>query len=112
MDVPRIKEIGFYPEPGGGTEKLASVLKWAGCKQLRFYDLRHTFATNALEHGMDIKTLSVITGYVSSVTMLNVCAHVTDEMRRKVAEQIERGIAGVEPPAKTECKKKPAVVPF
>ena len=61
---------------------------------------------------MDIKTLSAIIGHVSSATTLNVYAHVTDEMRQKAADRIDRGIAGVEPPAKTERKKKPAAIPF
>ena len=49
---------------------------------------------------------------MSSATTLNVYAHVTDEMRQKAADRIDRGIAGVEPPAKTERKKKPAAIPF
>lgn len=61
---------------------------------------------------MDIKTLSTIIGHVSSATTLNVYAHVTDEMRQKAADRIDRGIAGVAPPAKTERKKKPTAVLF
>ncbi len=39
---------------------------------------------------MDIKTLSAIIGHVSSATTLNVYAHVTDEMRQKAANHIDR----------------------
>ena len=99
-------------DPAAVRKKLTAVLKRAGCKHVRFHDLRHTFATNALEHGMDIKTLSAIIGHVSSATTLNVYAHVTDEMRQKAADRIDRGIAGVEPPAKAVCKKKAAASPF
>lgn len=49
---------------------------------------------------MDIKTLSTIIDHVSSATTLNVYAHVTDEMRQKAADCIDRGIAGVEPSSK------------
>ena len=57
----------------------------------------HTFATNALAHGMDIKTLSTILGHVSSATTLNTYSHVTDEMRQKAAAKIDMGIAKAEP---------------
>ena len=45
----------------------------------------HTFATNALAYGMDIKTLSTILGHVSCATTLNTYSHVTDEMRQRAA---------------------------
>ena len=63
-----------------------------------FHDLRHVFATNALEHGMDVKTLSTVIGHVSSATTLNVYAHVTDDMQRQAAAKIDRGIGKVEIP--------------
>ena len=41
--------------PSVASHRLAKILKHAGCKKVRFHDLRHVFATNALEHGMDGK---------------------------------------------------------
>ena len=77
-------------------KKMGDILERAGCKKVRFHDLRHTFATMALEHGMDVKTLSAIIGHVSSSTTLNIYAHVTDEMRQSAAAKIDRGIAKAE----------------
>ena len=85
-------------DPAAVRKKLSAVLKRAGCPAARFHDLRHTFATSALEHGMDVKTLSTVIGHVSSTTTLNVYAHVTDEMRQKAADKIDRAITGREPP--------------
>ena len=85
-------------DPTAVRKKLSAVLKRAGCPAARFHDLRHTFATSALEHGMDVKTLSTVIGHVSSTTTLNVYAHVTDEMRQKAADKIDRAITGTEPP--------------
>ena len=76
--------------------RLHRILDHAGCERVRFHDLRHTFATNALAYGMDIKTLSTILDHVSSATTLNTYSHITDEMRQKAAVKIDQGIAKVE----------------
>ncbi len=99
-------------DPTAVRKKLAIVLERAGCKHVRFHDLRHTFATNALEHGMDIKTLSAVIGHVSSATTLNVYAHVTDEMRQSAAAKIDRAIARVESQPEPEASKKHARTTF
>ena len=84
--------------PAATSHRLSKILSHAGCKKVRFHDLRHVFATNALEHGMDVKTLSTVIGHVSSATTLNVYAHVTDDMQRQAAAKIDRGIGKVEIP--------------
>ena len=58
-------------DPGYVRKRLQVILKRAGCKSVRFHDLRHTFATMSLENEMDVKTLSAIIGHVSSATNLN-----------------------------------------
>ena len=82
--------------PDAVRKKLKCILEHAECQNLRFHDLRHTFATAALEHGMDVKTLSAIIGHVKSATTLNVYSHVTDQMRIQAAEKIDAGIGGCE----------------
>ena len=79
--------------PSAAYHRLKVILKDAGLPDIRFHDLRHTFATMALEHGMDVKTLSAIIGHVSAATTLNVYTHVTTEMQKNAAARIDRGIA-------------------
>lgn len=93
---PSPKKEDLPIRPSVVSFRLRKILNHAGCEPVRFHDLRHTFATNALAHGMDIKTLSTILGHVSSATTLNTYSHVTDEMRRKAAMKIDRGIAKAE----------------
>ena len=60
--------------------RMQQTLERAQCKKVRFHDLRYTFATMALEHGTDVKTLSTIIGHISSATTLDIYSHVTDTM--------------------------------
>ncbi len=100
-------------DPAAVRKRLRTILDRAECKHIRFHDLRHTFATASLEHGMDVKTLSTIIGHVSSSTTLNIYAHVTDEMRRTAAAKIDQGIAGVKPQEQTQtAPRKPAPSAF
>lgn len=99
-------------DPGHVRKRLQAILERAGCKKVRFHDLRHTFATMALENGMDVKTLSAIVGHVSSGTTLNIYAHVTDEMRHSAAAKIDRGIAKAEVEERLEEREEPERQPF
>ena len=85
-DVPR------YPTSVGDI--LSILLKRAGCKHVRFHDLRHTFATMALENGMDVKTLSATIGHVSAATTLDIYSHMTDTMQMQAAVNIDHKIGG------------------
>ncbi len=78
--------------PGVAERQLSHILELAGCKHVRFHDLRHTFATLALQGGMDIKTLSAMLGHVSAATTLDIYAHITDDMQRQAVANIDRGI--------------------
>ena len=49
--------------------------------------LRHTFATNCVEAGFDMKTLSEILGHSNVSTTLNLYAHVTMQMKRNYMEK-------------------------
>ena len=61
----------------------ARILKKAGVKYKNFHVLRHTFATRALECGIDIKTLSEIMGHKSPIITMNRYVHSLMETKRK-----------------------------
>lgn len=83
--------------PGVVRRRLQFILEHAGCKHVRFHDLRHTFATLALENGMDVKTLSAMLGHVSAATTLDIYTHITDDMQRAAAANIDCGIGKAAP---------------
>ena len=62
---------------------------------MRFHDLRHTFATHAIQYGMDVKTLAATIGHASVETTLNIYSHVTDEMQKNAAQKIDQTIGAV-----------------
>ena len=73
---------------------LHRVLKRAGLPQVRFHDLRHTFATLALQNGVDVKTVSGMLGHYSAVFTLDTYAHVTTSAQRQAAKAMEHVLSG------------------
>ena len=95
---PNIYEPEKTMHPDYAYHRLKTLLKQAELPLIRFHDLRHTFATMALENGMDIKTLSAMIGHVSAETTLNIYSHITDTMQQQAAARIDREIAGADTP--------------
>ena len=92
--------------PGAVRRRLQIILERAGCKRIRFHDLRHTFATLSLENGMDVKTLSAMLGHVSAATTLDIYTHVTGDMQSEAAARIDRGLGNeVEDTARPESSR-------
>ncbi len=58
------------------------ILTSAGVKDRKFHTIRHTFATRALELGVDIKTLSEILGHSNVAITLNIYAHSLMEQKK------------------------------
>ena len=95
------KKVGsnpwVFPSPTGGPispdsvlHMLHRVLKRAGLPRVRFHDLRHTFATLALQNGVDIKTVSGMLGHFSAGFTLDTYAHVTTAVQKEAAKAMEK----------------------
>ena len=60
----------------------------AGVRKLNFHALRHTFATRALEAGVDFKTLSILLGHSDISVTMNCYAHVLDDTKSNAMSSI------------------------
>ena len=76
--------------PGSVLHMLHRVLKRAGLTRVRFHDLRHTFATLALQNGVDVKTVSGMLGHYSAGFTLDTYAHMTTAAQKEAARAMER----------------------
>ena len=64
---------------------MKQLLKKAELPNIRFHDLRHTFATHALTSGVDAKTLSGILGHTNASFTLDTYTHVTTDMQQRAS---------------------------
>ena len=77
-----------YVEPRNYQYHFKEILKRSKVKKYKFHTLRHTFATNCIEAGMDIKSLSEILGHADVSITLNIYVHSSDKAKRKYLEKI------------------------
>ena len=78
----------------GSSDKAAlenifkKILRDSKVKEYNFHVLRHTFATNCIKVGMDIKSLSEILGHSSVDVTLNRYVHSSYEMKKKYLQKL------------------------
>lgn len=66
-------------------KKMLNILK---ISKLKFHSLRHTFATQAIENGIDYKTVSEILGHASVGITLNLYVHPDLEHKKECLSKI------------------------
>ncbi|SFP85751.1 Site-specific recombinase XerD [Oscillibacter sp. PC13] len=72
--------------PSTAYNRLKALLKEARLPNIRFHDIRHTFATHALSSGVDAKTLAGILGHTKASFTLDTYTHTTGDMQKRAAE--------------------------
>ena len=64
------------------------IMKDTGLEHIRFHDLRHTFATMALQNGVDVKTVFSMLGHYDAGFTLRTYTHTTRQMQEQAAEKM------------------------
>ena len=72
--------------PKKAYRKMKEILNKAELPDIRFHDLRHTFATQAITSGVDAKTLSGILGHTKASFTLDTYTHVTTDMQQTASK--------------------------
>ena len=72
-------------DPASAYRRLKEILKEAELPDMRFHDLRHTFATHAAASGIDPRTLAGILGHTKPSFTLDAYTHVTTDMQKRAA---------------------------
>lgn len=88
-DLVFCSEIGTPYEGRNLTRVLHRTLKKAGLEKMGVHALRHTFATRAIESGMDVRTLSEILGHAKVALTLQLYAHSSMETKQKAMWQMD-----------------------
>ena len=82
--------LGHHNDPKVYQTLFKRIVAAAGIESANFHALRHTFATRALESGMDIKVLSALLGHAQASTTLNLYGHVLPD-HKKISMEKMRG---------------------
>lgn len=71
------------------------ILQETGISYKNFHTLRHTYATNCIEGGTDVKSLSEMLGHSSIKITLNYYVHPSMDTKRMYADNLYRFYAGL-----------------
>ena len=89
LDLVFTTEVGTPYEGRNLTRTLHRTLRSLGFETMGVHALRHTFATRAVESGIDIRTVSEILGHANISLTLQLYAHSTTQSKRNAMEAPE-----------------------
>lgn len=75
-------------EPRRYQKNFKFILKECKIRKHKFHILRHTFATECIEVGMDIKSLSEVLGHANINITLKTYVHSSNKMKKKYLEKL------------------------
>ena len=77
-----------FIEPRNYQKYFKNSLRKCRIKSYKFHTLRHTFASNCIEVGMDVKSLSEMLGHSSVEITLNKYVHSNYKLQKKYLEKL------------------------
>lgn len=86
-------EIGNPLCPRAFSRNFERLVESAGLN-ITFHGLRHTFATIALEEGVNVKTIQETLGHHSSAFTMDI-SNVTAEMKKEVTDRVSKRLSSL-----------------
>jgi integrase len=83
------REAGLPITPEAVQQAFSKVLRAAGIRRIRPHDLRHTYATLAIQAGVPLLTVSRQLGHASISTTVGIYAHAVPGSNRAAADALE-----------------------
>lgn len=87
-----ITDKGKIPSVRAYQRSFELLLQKIGIPKRGFHALRHTFATRAIECGMDVKSLSEILGHKNSMVTLNRYVHSLMEHKKAMMDKLGKNL--------------------
>lgn len=84
--------MGVHLCPFTVFKHFKKIVKRLGLAEVRFHDLRHTFAVLSLQNGADIKSVSVMMGHSTVAFTMDKYGHVSDAMQIANANRMQNYI--------------------
>ncbi|MBQ4578220.1 MAG: tyrosine-type recombinase/integrase [Clostridia bacterium] len=88
-------ELGGHLVDNTVYKNFKKVVASIGMPDVRFHDLRHSYAVAAIRAGDDIKTVQGNLGHATAAFTLDVYGHVTEQMKQASASRMESYIKQV-----------------
>lgn len=82
------REDGNYIDQTTFRKFYIATLKKAGIGQRTFHELRHTFATRAVESNSNVKAVASILGHANVSTTLNIYTHDSQKLQQETMQNI------------------------
>ena len=88
-------ELGGHLVDNTVYKNFKKIVTSIGMPEVRFHDLRHSYAVAAIRAGDDIKTVQGNLGHATAAFTLDVYGHVTEQMKQASASRMESYIKQV-----------------
>lgn len=95
MNLVFTNEIGGHVSDVTVRNHFKRIMQRINLPDVRFHDLRHTFATLSIQNGTDIKTVSETLGHATVAFTLDRYGHVSNVMRQSAAARMEQLISSL-----------------